>query len=260
MPSCRKPADDKAPPPEHETATDVDWAREGVLPEAAVLSDLSRLRPARVPDDVYALALALDIDSFERSKRATNEPKLVRLETVGANPVDEEPESSERTANENISTWEDKASPDVVRALAQLSSLREDLLRDAEAQLVELAGVIAQRVVARELQTDASFVGSLVKEGVAALADGDRVNVRLGRAFWSHRDTLLQQLKARRLQVQVIVDDGLAPSGCVIETTFGRVDESLESRFDVLMQSLRPEPLACERPATKLDLHIEGDE
>ena len=100
-------------------------------------------------------------------------------------------------------------------------------------------------VVARELRTDSSFLRSLVKEGLAALAEADQVVVRLGSAFAPHSEPLLQQLAGGSMRAEVLIDEDLAPSGCVIETTFGRVDESLETRFDVLMGSLRPE-LDCD--------------
>ena len=238
MPSSKKPANENPdlPIPEHDTTTREVWAQGQVLSEEQVLSDVFALRPAHVPDDVYEFAIALNIDGSERSKREPNEPDVADTRAVVP-----ESGSSEPDADEIIPTLEEDASAEIGRAIARLSSLREDLLRDAEVQLVELAGVIAQRVMARELQTDASFVRSLVKEGIAALAAGDRVIVRLGDAFASHRATLLQQLEAGSLKAEVIIDGELAPSGCVIETTFGRVDESLDCRLDALMNSLRAE-------------------
>ncbi len=249
MSSFKKPADakkddGKAPcnptSPDGDVATGPAWSRGQLLDEEAVLSDVFALRAARIPDDVYAFAVALNPDGSER--RGDHDDKQDGEQGVSEVPeAESQRDPSETDVDDIVPAFEQEASAQIAKAVADLSRLRDDLLRDAEFQLVELAGVIARRVVARELRTDSGFLRSLVKEGIAALAEGDRVVVRLGSAFVPERDSLLEQLATNSMKAEVLVDEDLSPSGCVIETTFGRVDESLDARFDALMGSLRPE-------------------
>jgi hypothetical protein len=242
VPSIGKPGRETtdSSPPDPDSSFDVARLKGGVLPEEAVLSDVFALRPASVPEDVCEFAVALDSHGFER---------VVAEQRVGevqeSQPHDEGEEedaspfaSSEDGDNRAFLTPEPGGLLEIGRAIAQLSRLREDLLREAESQLVTLAGEIAERVVARELRVDASFVTSLVQEGVSALASGDCVTVRLGKAFASERDALVEQIAGIRTHTVVTVDHDLEPSGCVLETAFERVDESLSHRLDVVMQSL----------------------
>ncbi len=245
MPSYKKPAkaeeDSSGATDGDSGAADAsagpDWSLGQVPAEDAVLSGVFALRPARIPEDVYAFAVPLNADGSERAEKETDE--VDDLSGVSEGPP---PAPLETDIDEPAPALEEEAAAQIGRAISELSRLREDLLLDAETQLIELAGIIARRVVARELRTDSSFLGSLVKEGLAALAEGDQVVVRLGSAFAPHSEPLVKQLTGVSMRAEVLIDEELAPSGCVIETTFGRVDESLDARFDVLMGSLRPEP------------------
>ena len=170
MPSYKKPAkaeDDSRRATDGDSgAADVptgpDWSLGQVPAEDAVLSGVFALRPARIPDDVYAFALSLNADGSERAQMETDE--VDDLSDISEGPPPPPPDSD---VDGHAPTFEVEAAAQIGRAITELSRLREDLLLDAETQLIELAGVIARRVVARELRTDSSFLRSLVKEGLA---------------------------------------------------------------------------------------------
>jgi len=211
-------------------------AQTGVLSEEEVLSDVFALRPASIPEDVCDFALARDVLDF---RRGTTSGLLDGEDAHPARESTPEPGSQERVERRSLERPDADELSGVATAIAELSSLREDLLRDAAIQLVELAGVISERVISRELRTDSGFVRALVKEGVEALAQQDRVTVRLGRAFADQSDALIEQLSRVATATTVIVDPELPASGCVVESTFGEVDESLDHRLDVVMDSMR---------------------
>jgi len=126
-------------------------------------------------------------------------------------------------------------------ALEELAAARARLLFETREQLAELAGLIARRVIARELALDPRLVVGLVQEGLEALGAYDQVTVRLGAWFESARDDLSARLRSRGIALEIVLDPTLPPDGCVVETELGRVDESLETRLDHLLRGLASE-------------------
>ncbi|MCA9640298.1 MAG: hypothetical protein H6718_17995 [Polyangiaceae bacterium] len=136
---------------------------------------------------------------------------------------------------------QDAALSELRAALEASLGLRDDWLRESEEQLVELVSVIARRVIAREVRSDPGLVRSLVREGIDALGGADRVVVRLGEAFAGAAEQLSDDLESSGRSCQVVVDPELSHHGCVIETAYGRVDESLEGRLDQVLGALTPD-------------------
>ncbi len=118
---------------------------------------------------------------------------------------------------------------------------REQLFMQTAAELAELAVLIARRVIGRELALDPNLVRGLVREGIQALGQHDRVLVRLGAGFAAARERLEEDLRSSGTRFEVRFDAEIEPYACFIETELGQVDESIESRLETLLQALRPE-------------------
>jgi len=123
-------------------------------------------------------------------------------------------------------------------ALEVLADTRRRLLSESAADLAKLAGMIAKRVIGREVSLDPKIVLLLVQEGLDALGQHDRIQVRLGPDFRSVQQELELKLKGRGVDYEVFIDTDLPPYGCIVETNLGRVDESLDARLEQLFRGL----------------------
>ncbi len=125
------------------------------------------------------------------------------------------------------------------QSIEELAELRRRIMAETEQQLVELAAAIARRVIARELSLDPSILLGLAAEGLDALAESDKVKVRIGAIFDASQVTAFRdRMKSRASHVEIDHDDKLGPGGCVVETELGRVDESVELRLASVLAHL----------------------
>lgn len=129
----------------------------------------------------------------------------------------------------------------LAEAIESLEQARRDLLYGAEPRLIELAELIARRVIARELKTQPDLVADLVREGMDALASRDKVRVQLGTGFAMMAVMVSEQLATRGVDVELSVNGQLSDYGCVVETDIGKVDESIESRIDAVLEAIDAE-------------------
>jgi flagellar biosynthesis/type III secretory pathway protein FliH len=140
---------------------------------------------------------------------------------------------------------ETKADPALERAfhsaVEEMALARTRILEAAASQLASLAAVIARRVIARELSLAPEILEDLVREGLEALAEQDKVRVRVGRGFINAVDGLERRLALRGNEFRVFVEESLDDYACVVETELGQVDESVEKRLEKLLEALKPD-------------------
>jgi len=122
------------------------------------------------------------------------------------------------------------------QAVLQLSEARERVLSETAGQLAELSALIARRVIGRELSLDPTLVRGIVREGLEALGQHQRMIVRLGKSFAAAEGALSADLERMGETFEIHIDPLLPPYGCLVETELGHVDESIEARIDTLLQ------------------------
>lgn len=133
---------------------------------------------------------------------------------------------------------EEEAIVAIKQAVEQVAQERARVFDASERQLVELALVIARRVIAREVSLDPGIVKGLVREGLKALGAKDRVVVRVGTFFSEMSAEIQREIESANMSCHVVVDSSLGSCGCVVETELGRVDESIEDRLATLLDGL----------------------
>jgi hypothetical protein len=127
------------------------------------------------------------------------------------------------------------------KAIEEMVLTRTRVLEAAGSELATLATVIARRVIARELAIAPEIVEDLVREGLEALSEQDKIRVRVGRGFTNAVDGLERQLALRGNEFRVFVENDLDDYACIVETELGHVDESVERRLTKLLEALKPD-------------------
>lgn len=225
-------------------AADLSWAAGGT---AGVMS----LRPPRLPS--FGAEVSLEPEPMPQpyseeeevsglhpidASRAPDGPGLERAsEPVAVLAASERPRV-DTLVDEIAPRAEEEALTALRGALARHEADQAGRLRAVEEQAVALALVVARRVLAREVSLDPTVVRALVREGLEALAESDRVIVRVGSFFGEARELLEADLRRARVRAEVLVDPGLGETGCLVETELGSVDESIETRLSNLLDVL----------------------
>ena len=217
---------------------DLSWTRPATEPDSA------SLKPPRVPslemEEQQAEAPA-ELESVARPS-ILPPPSLPGMKThdSGQHQLELEPPPRRRDTmvDDIVPRAEEEAFVAIREAVARAEATREQQFADAESRLVDLALLVARRVIAREVSLDPGVVIGLVREGMAALGERDRLVVRVGTFFRDMRDELQEKLGGAKLRCEVVVDPSLGRAGCVVETDLGRVDESVDTRLQNLIDAL----------------------
>jgi len=117
----------------------------------------------------------------------------------------------------------------LARSIEEVARLRPRLLRESEAELVELAMGIARRILRRELSVDAEALQGLVKGALEKLSAREICRIRAHPEL----EPGIRRCLERESQsgIQVIGDATLERGGILVETSRGKLDASLETQL-----------------------------
>jgi flagellar assembly protein FliH len=128
------------------------------------------------------------------------------------------------------------------RATEELTRLREEVLRQAEDDIVTLAFYLARRVLHQEVSSHRDTLATTLRQALAHVVDLEQVTVRLNPADLERaaalQPDLLQTVEGLRL-LTLEGDETVGPGGCVVVSAFGEIDARLEAQLAELEQRFR---------------------
>jgi len=113
---------------------------------------------------------------------------------------------------------------------------------DLELMVLDVICTLTQSVVQREVQTDSSQILDLVREAIAALPVGSKnIRVCLNPDDLAAIETYAAE---QQLEWRFLSDPQMLPGGCRIETPESRVDFSVSSRLQTVLEQFVNKQLA----------------
>lgn len=188
---------------------------------------------------------------------AVPEPKLVEPAQNFGIPEEEVSrrvhsarEEAKAEAEERIRVERDRARDEAEERLAQrlreFELERSNYLRSVEREVVQLSLAIARKIVQREAETDPTLLGGLVRIALDRMQCGPAVRVRVAPAE-AERWRKLGKNEAGGAQWDVVADEQLQPTDCIVETELGTANFSFEAQLRDVEESFAQ--LLAHRPA-----------
>jgi flagellar assembly protein FliH len=135
----------------------------------------------------------------------------------------------------------------LARTIDELSTVRGDVLRQTERQMVLLALAVARRVVHREVSLDPDLLLDMARIAIDRLGGSGRVTIRL------HPDDHAAVSSARTGQlagggITITADPRLSRGACHVESDIGLIDASLDAQLDEFERALLGLDVAADGP------------
>jgi len=123
----------------------------------------------------------------------------------------------------------------LAETLAELGSLRGEIVRRTERQTVQLVLAIAERIVHRELQIDRTLLVGMARAALDRLGDYGSATIRL-----NPEDFRLVGGDATgdESPVRIVADPMVSRGGCLVQSDFGFMDVSPDAQFRELARTL----------------------
>jgi flagellar assembly protein FliH len=119
---------------------------------------------------------------------------------------------------------------------AEVLSLRAELRQRAEADVVQLALLIARRVLHRQLAVDETALTALAKVAFDRLNRSESYRVTIHPRFAASISSALPAMQAARVQIEP--DPACAPGTLIIHSPEGTIDASIDAQLDEIGRGL----------------------
>lgn len=156
-------------------------------------------------------------------------------------------ETEERLRKEYEARSSEEASK-ILKAVERFQDEQKNYFSSVESEVIQLALAIAAKILHREAQVDPMLVAALVRVAVEKLHDVSSVTVRVAPSKvekWREYMLNLQNGSA----VEVVEDAQIEPDDCVLETSLGTANFSVDAQLKEVEQGFFD--LLAQRPAIK---------
>ncbi len=124
---------------------------------------------------------------------------------------------------------------DLLQNLAsKLQEEKHQLLENAELTVVRLAYEIAKKILHREVAESSDVIVYVVREALRRIADRDKIVVRVhpeDAAVLNQATELHNELFQTFAGVEIREDEDVSKGGCLVETSTGLIDATLETQL-----------------------------
>lgn len=173
-------------------------------------------------------------EDLEEKLRAVEQEAYAKGFTEGVKKGAETERVNLRSSAETVSAF-----------FRELSRLREEIFRNSEGEILDLAFAIAEKVVHQEVSANRSVASSVLKSAMKDVLDREGLRIRLSPLDYHHLTEVnpdaIRGLEELR-NAEIETDESIGPGGVVIETLFGEVDARIDRQLNEVREAMsRPE-------------------
>ncbi len=126
-------------------------------------------------------------------------------------------------------------------AIEEIYSLREQIFRHSEEDLLKLSILVARKIIQQEVSQDRHILVNVLTAALDNAAERDEVIIRINpedlKLVNSQKQISLSGISEDKL-LNLKPDDTVTSGGCIVETQLGEIDARLERQLDEIFKSL----------------------
>ena len=125
---------------------------------------------------------------------------------------------------------------DLLGAITNLKEARDSVLKSSETQLAELSLMIAEKIIAKKIETDPTLINSVIEDTFDKISGSDRIIFKINPADAEAVSDFQSTIESRLVGVEKIT---IQQGGCIIETDLGFVDVTIQEKLNLITQTFK---------------------
>jgi len=125
-------------------------------------------------------------------------------------------------------------------SISQIISIKEQLIREYEPEIIKLAITISEKILKREIKISSDHIVEIVSSLVKQLKDKSKVIIKLSPDDYKDlkNSPRLGELKYISTNFEITEDITLSKGGVMVDTAFGTIDGSIETQLEKIKEEL----------------------
>lgn len=129
----------------------------------------------------------------------------------------------------------------VAKLVRELKMLKEKLLESSEREIIDLAFLIAGKVIHTEVSTSKEVILTVLKDTIRNIQDKEGIKIRLNPADYNYITEAKPDFPGsfcNMKNISIEKDEEIGRGGAMIETRWGEVDARLDQQLNKIRESL----------------------
>lgn len=203
--------------------------------------------------DEVTEAIVFDIDNIDFSQREERRTgnrrrgyRRIDDRNLISRAQEEAVQIKEAAYQEGYNLGLEKAQADLVAFKSNLGAFLSSEKRVFEAiapDLIEISLEIAKKIIKHEVQTDPQIVIDTVTDILKSIPKNEpKITIKVNSTQAQYvKDNLPTQLTILGVEskVNILADDNITEGSCIVQTSNGVVDASIEAQLDIIQNALR---------------------
>jgi flagellar assembly protein FliH len=123
----------------------------------------------------------------------------------------------------------------------EMVSLKHDVLKQYEREIIDLIFAVTEKIVHHEVRSKESVIKNTIFEALELAVEKSKVVFNVNPEDYDYVEKLRPELFNRNKGAKSIVvtsDPGVTRGGCYLETPYGNIDATIESKLEKIYQCL----------------------
>jgi flagellar biosynthesis/type III secretory pathway protein FliH len=178
-----------------------------------------------------------DFNSFDEPQVEESAP-----EPIMAQPTPAMPQVDESQIRQGIMADLQANFDELMAAVSNLKEARDSVIKSAESQLIEMALMIAEKVIEKKIESDPNLINSVIEDTFNKISGSDRITFKINPADADAVNDFQPTIESRLVGVEKITiqqDSTIQQGGCIIETDLGFVDVTIQEKLNLITQTFK---------------------
>lgn len=135
-----------------------------------------------------------------------------------------------------------KVSENIENLFNEMASLKHDVLKQYERQIIDLIFAVVEKIVHHEVRSKESVIKNAIFDALKLAVEKSKVVFNVNPDDYDYVEKLRPELFNQNKGLKSIVvtsDPGVSRGGCYLETPYGNIDATIESKLENIHQCLQ---------------------
>ncbi len=142
----------------------------------------------------------------------------------------------EEEVNEKIETIKSE----YIKTFKKIENLRENIYKDAENEMVSIVKEAIKKVISSNINNSEEFILNVLKDTIKDNIESKNISIRVSPEDYEFLENSKEQLGKlfTGKEFKLIKDNSITRGGCIIETDFGEIDSTVETKLEEVLKVL----------------------
>lgn len=134
-----------------------------------------------------------------------------------------------------------KSVENIEKLLLEINNLKKEILKQFEKEILELVFSIAQKIIHKKINEDDKIINEAVLEAMHSVTEKSQIAIKINPEDFDSVENMKPEFFRSFKDLKSVVvtpDPSVSRGGCLLETPYGDIDASVESRLDKIHQCL----------------------